>query len=182
MKASLRQQFERLAHAPAELDATPRRPGDRRRHEALSRADAASTPRPARWSSCSAASSSASATSPSAQRAARRVGGDADDGRDGARGDRRPPRPTSRALARRSCRPRCCRATPTTTRNAFLEIRAGTGGDESALFAADLARMYLRYAERQGWRTEVMSESASDLGGYKEVVLPRSRATRSMRS
>ena len=56
-------------------------------------------------------------------------------------------------------------------RNAFLEIRAGTGGDESALFAADLARMYLRYAERRGWRTEVMSQSVSDLGGYKEIVL-----------
>ncbi|MDP3086542.1 MAG: peptide chain release factor 1 [Rubrivivax sp.] len=56
-------------------------------------------------------------------------------------------------------------------RNAFLEIRAGAGGDESALFAGDLARMYLRYCERQGWRTEVMSESAADLGGYKELVL-----------
>ena len=60
---------------------------------------------------------------------------------------------------------------PDDGRNAFLEIRAGTGGDESALFAADLLRMYLRHAERQGWRTEVMSESMSDLGGYKEVVL-----------
>ena len=56
------------------------------------------------------------------------------------------------------------------TRNAFLEIRAGTGGDESALFAADLARMYLRHCERRGWRSELMSESVSDLGGYKEVV------------
>jgi peptide chain release factor 1 len=60
---------------------------------------------------------------------------------------------------------------PDDDRNALLEIRAGTGGDESALFAADLLRMYLRYAERQSWRTEVMSESMSDLGGYKEVVL-----------
>jgi peptide chain release factor 1 len=60
---------------------------------------------------------------------------------------------------------------PDDGRNAFLEIRAGTGGDESALFAADLLRMYLRHAERQGWRTELMSESMSDLGGYKEVVL-----------
>ncbi|TXC66829.1 peptide chain release factor 1 [Piscinibacter aquaticus] len=60
---------------------------------------------------------------------------------------------------------------PDDVRNAFLEIRAGTGGDESALFAGDLARMYLRYAERQGWRTEIMSESASELGGYKEVVI-----------
>jgi peptide chain release factor 1 len=60
---------------------------------------------------------------------------------------------------------------PDDERHAFLEIRAGTGGDESALFAGDLARMYLRFCERQGWRTEVMSESASDLGGYKELVL-----------
>jgi peptide chain release factor 1 len=59
---------------------------------------------------------------------------------------------------------------PDDARNAFLEIRAGTGGDESALFAADLARMYLRHAERRGWKVEVMSESVSDLGGYKEVV------------
>ncbi|NRF66658.1 peptide chain release factor 1 [Aquincola sp. S2] len=60
---------------------------------------------------------------------------------------------------------------PDDVRNAFVEIRAGTGGEESALFAADLARMYLRFCERRGWRTEVMSESASDLGGYKELVL-----------
>ena len=60
---------------------------------------------------------------------------------------------------------------PDDARNAFVEIRAGTGGDESALFAADLARMYTRYCERQGWRTEVLSESQSELGGYKEVVL-----------
>jgi peptide chain release factor 1 len=59
---------------------------------------------------------------------------------------------------------------PDDARNAFVEIRAGTGGDESALFAADLARMYLRHAEQRGWRTDVMSESASDLGGYKEIV------------
>ena len=60
---------------------------------------------------------------------------------------------------------------PDDARNAFVEIRAGTGGEESALFASNLARMYLRYCERQGWRSEVMSESTSDLGGYKEVVL-----------
>ena len=60
---------------------------------------------------------------------------------------------------------------PDDARNAFVEIRAGTGGDESALFAADLARMYTRFAETQGWRSEVMSASESDLGGYKEVVL-----------
>jgi peptide chain release factor 1 len=56
-------------------------------------------------------------------------------------------------------------------RNVFLEIRAGTGGDESALFAGDLLRMYSRFAERQRWQLEVMSESASELGGYKEVIV-----------
>ena len=60
---------------------------------------------------------------------------------------------------------------PDDARPAFLEIRAGTGGDESALFAGDLARMYLRYCERRDFRTEVMSESAAELGGYKELVL-----------
>ncbi|MFC5498735.1 peptide chain release factor 1 [Caenimonas terrae] len=60
---------------------------------------------------------------------------------------------------------------PDDARNAFLEIRAGTGGDESALFAGDLLRMYTRYAERQGWRTEIVSESLGEVGGYKEVVV-----------
>ena len=60
---------------------------------------------------------------------------------------------------------------PQDARNAFLEIRAGAGGDESALFAGDLARMYSRYAANVGWRVEVVSESPSELGGYKEIVL-----------
>ena len=60
---------------------------------------------------------------------------------------------------------------PDDARPAFVEIRAGTGGDESALFAADLARMYTRFCDRKGWRAEIMSESQSELGGYKEVVL-----------
>ena len=60
---------------------------------------------------------------------------------------------------------------PDDVRNAFLEIRAGTGGDESALFAGDLLRMYTRYAERQGWRCEIVSESLGEVGGYKEVVI-----------
>jgi peptide chain release factor 1 len=54
---------------------------------------------------------------------------------------------------------------------AILEIRAGTGGDEAALFAGDLARMYQRYAELRGWRCETMSASAAELGGFKEVVM-----------
>ena len=60
---------------------------------------------------------------------------------------------------------------PEDARNAYLEIRAGTGGDESALFAGDLFRMYTRYCEKVGWRCEIMSDSPSELGGYKEVVL-----------
>jgi peptide chain release factor 1 len=60
---------------------------------------------------------------------------------------------------------------PNDERNIFLEIRAGTGGDESALFAGDLLRMYTRYAERQRWQVEMVSESPSELGGYKEVIV-----------
>ncbi len=60
---------------------------------------------------------------------------------------------------------------PDDARPAFIEIRAGTGGDESALFAADLCRMYTRYATTQGWQVQVMNESQSELGGFKEVVL-----------
>ena len=59
---------------------------------------------------------------------------------------------------------------PNDEKNVILEIRAGTGGDEAALFAGDLFRMYSRYAERQGWRIEVMSTSGSGTGGVKEVI------------
>jgi len=59
---------------------------------------------------------------------------------------------------------------PNDDRNIFLEIRAGTGGDESALFVGDLFRMYSRYAERQGWKVEVISANESELGGYREII------------
>jgi peptide chain release factor 1 len=59
---------------------------------------------------------------------------------------------------------------PNDERNLFLEIRAGTGGDESALFAGDLFRMYARFAERNRWQVEIISESLGDAGGYKEVI------------
>lgn len=59
---------------------------------------------------------------------------------------------------------------PNDDRNIFLEIRAGTGGDESALFAGDLLRMYTRYAERNRWQVEIVSSSDSEVGGYKEVI------------
>ena len=60
---------------------------------------------------------------------------------------------------------------PDDARNAFVEIRAGTGGDESALFAGDLLRMYTRFCTNQSWRVEIISESVSELGGYKEAVI-----------
>ena len=59
---------------------------------------------------------------------------------------------------------------PKDDRNVFLEIRAGTGGDESAIFAGDLFRMYTRFAERNKWQVELISESLGDMGGYKEVI------------
>lgn len=59
---------------------------------------------------------------------------------------------------------------PLDGKNIIMEIRAGTGGDEAALFAADLFRMYSRYAERKGWKVEIMSSNAIELGGFKEVV------------
>jgi len=60
---------------------------------------------------------------------------------------------------------------PNDERNIFLEIRAGTGGDESALFAGNLLRMYTRYAERCGWKVEIVSENPGEVGGYKEVII-----------
>jgi len=67
---------------------------------------------------------------------------------------------------------------PDDERNVILEIKAGEGGEESALFAGDLLRMYLRYAERRGWRTEVLEATPSDLGGYKDIsVAVKSRGT-----
>ena len=59
---------------------------------------------------------------------------------------------------------------PNDGRNVFLEVRAGTGGDEAAIFSGDLFRMYSRYAEKNGWRVEILSESPGEHGGYKEVI------------
>ena len=74
---------------------------------------------------------------------------------------------------------------PTDDKDAILEVKSGEGGEESALFAGDLLRMYTRYAERRGWKTEILDATESDLGGYKRVTVavkaqgrPRSRARR----
>ena len=60
---------------------------------------------------------------------------------------------------------------PQDEKNAILEIRAGTGGDEASLFAGDLVRMYLKYCERKGWKTALLSENEGTVGGYKEVQI-----------
>ncbi|MBB1284893.1 peptide chain release factor 1 [Flavisolibacter sp. BT320] len=60
---------------------------------------------------------------------------------------------------------------PQDDKNAILEIRAGTGGDEASLFAGDLARMYMRYCERKGWKTSILSETEGTVGGYKEIQI-----------
>ena len=60
---------------------------------------------------------------------------------------------------------------PHDDKNIFLEIRAGTGGDEAAIFAGDLARMYLRYAEAHGWHTEIVSQNSGEHGGFKEIII-----------
>lgn len=60
---------------------------------------------------------------------------------------------------------------PNDNRNIFLEVRAGTGGDEAAIFSGDLSRMYQRYSERKGWQTEIISENQGEHGGYKEIIL-----------
>ena len=59
---------------------------------------------------------------------------------------------------------------PNDEKNVILEIRAGTGGDEASLFSGDLFRMYSRFADKRGWRVEIMSSSASESGGFKEVI------------
>ena len=60
---------------------------------------------------------------------------------------------------------------PNDDKDVILEVKAGEGGEESALFAGDLLRMYLRYAERRGWKTEILDATESDLGGYKDVTV-----------
>ena len=167
MKPSLRQQLERLALRLSELDATladPAIAADMKRYRELSREHAEAAELVALFRRYEAREADlASANELLAESA----------------GD-----PAMAALAREEAEAASAEIArlmqslqtallphdPDDARNVFLEIRAGTGGDESALFAGDLARMYLRYAERQRWKTEVMSESASDLGGYKEIV------------
>jgi len=167
MKTSLRQQLERLALRLAELDATladPKVAGDMKRYRELSRehAEASSLVELFRRyqvrerdldSAHELAAESGSDPAMAAMAAEEATAARAE-----------------LAELLQALQAALLPRDPDDARNVFLEVRAGTGGDESALFAAELARMYLRFAERQRWKTEVMSESASDLGGYKEAV------------
>ena len=164
MKDSLRQQFERLAMRLAELDATLADgsvAADMKRFRALTREHADVAWVVERYRRFTQREGDAES--------ARELLSDPDMGEMAREEIAAAQDDMARLLAelQASLLPR----DPDDARNAFVEIRAGTGGDESALFAADLARMYLRHAERCGWRTEVMSQSLSDLGGYKELVL-----------
>jgi peptide chain release factor 1 len=164
MKDTLRQQFERLGLRLAELDANladPQVASDMKRYRALSREQAEAshlvqTFRQYQQRESDLAAARELLEDPDMAEMAREEIGEAE---------------ADLARLHTELQTALLPRDPDDDRNAFLEIRAGTGGDESALFAGDLARMYLRYAESQGWRTEVMSESPSDLGGYKELVL-----------
>ncbi len=164
MSPSLREQFDRLALRLAELDATladPQVAADPKRWRALSREQSQAADVVGRWRRYQQRESDVAA--------ARELLADPEmaemAGEEIAEAEAELTRlheELQLALLPRD---------PDDERPAFLEIRAGTGGDESALFAGDLTRMYLRWCERQGWRTEVLSESPAELGGYKEIVL-----------
>ena len=92
------------------------------------------------------------------------------------RGRRRSPRgrrrwPSGATPPRSGCATCWCPRDPTDDKDALLEVKSGEGGEESALFAGDLLRMYTRYAERRGWKTEMLDATESDLGGYKSVTV-----------
>ncbi len=167
MKDALRDQFERLAFRLTELDATlldPALASDIKRYRTVAREQAAASGIVGRYRRyqqherdvAAAQTMLEQETDAELQAMAR------DEVAEGTQAMAQLHADLQRALLPRD---------PDDDRNAFLEIRAGTGGDESALFAGDLARMYLRWCERRGLRTEVMSENAADLGGYKELVI-----------
>ena len=167
MTPSLREQFERLALRLAELDATladPQVSADIKRYRALSREQAEAHGIVDRYRQYQQRERDlASASEMLAQEADPEMAAMAQEEMAAAAAEMQ----RLHAALQAALIPH----DPDDDRNAFLEIRAGTGGDESALFAGDLARMYLRWCERQGWRTEVLSQSDSELGGYKELVL-----------
>ena len=164
MKLSLRTRLERLATRLAELDhllAAPETAGDMDRFRAYSREHAEVTPVVERFNAWRRAEADFAAADEMAGDPSMKAFADE---------ERASARERMEALER-ELQTALLPKDVNDARNVFLEIRAGTGGDESALFAGDLLRMYLRHAERQGWQAEIMSANESDLGGYKEVVV-----------
>jgi peptide chain release factor 1 len=163
MKASLHTKLGQLALRLAELDATLAAPDAARdldRYRALTKEHAEIAPVVARFQEYQAAEHDAAAADELAHDPAMRAFADE---------ERAVAEEKMTALAadlQRMLLPKDLND----ERNVFLEIRAGTGGDESALFAGDLFRMYTRYAERNRWQVELVSASPSELGGYKEVI------------
>jgi peptide chain release factor 1 len=162
MKSSIRQKLDLLVDRLDEID------------RMLSAPDAPTT-----WSSSASCPASAPNSSrwhpvqrlPPGRKRSGRGRGDArrsGNARLRRRGNRR--RQGAPARARNRVAEAAAAADPNDERSVILEIRAGTGGDESALFAGDLFRMYSRYAERQRWQVEVLSASESELGGYREII------------
>ena len=163
MKLSLRTRLEQLATRLAELDhllAAPETAGDMDRFRAYAKEHAEVTPVVERFRAWRQAESDLAAAEELAADPSMKAY--ADEERAAARG-------RMEALER-ELQSALLPKDANDARNVFLEIRAGTGGDESALFAGDLFRMYARYAERKGWKVEVVSSSPSELGGYREII------------
>ncbi len=163
MKSSLHTKLDQLALRLSELDATLAAPDAARdldRYRALTKEHAEIAPVVARFREYMAAEHDAAAADELAQDPAMRTYADEERATAAAK---------MTALAadlQRMLLPK----DPNDERNVFLEVRAGTGGDESALFAGSLFRMYVRYAERNRWQVEIVSASPAELGGYKEVI------------
>jgi len=164
MKLSLRTRLDQLATRLVELDhvlAAPETAGDMERFRAYAKEHAEITPVVERFRAWRRAEGDLAAADEMAADPAMKAY--ADDERTAAR--------TRMEALERELQAALLPRDTNDTRNVFLEIRAGTGGDESALFAGDLLRMYARYAERQGWKVDVVSSSSSELGGYREAIV-----------
>ena len=164
MKPSLRTKLESLAHRVAELDAvlsSPEIARDMDRYRALTRERAEVEPVVARFHEYVRAEGDVAAANEMAHEPEMKAFADEEHDEATAR------MAALEADLQRMLLPK----DPNDDRNVFVEIRAGTGGDESALFAGSLCRMYTRYAERHRWQVEIVSESQAELGGYKEVIL-----------
>ncbi len=163
MKPSLRLKLDQLAARLAELDhllAAPETTSEMERFRALSKEHAEIGPVVARLAEYRSAEADLAAAEEMARDPAMQAF--AEEEREAARG--------RMDALERDLQAALLPKDPNDERNVFLEIRAGTGGDESALFAGDLFRMYARYAERHRWKVEIVSESPSELGGYKELI------------